>query len=379
MPGSFDFIHVKRHTRGSSNEISFDVLDAARDELDSRNTKSSKAAKPISASKGTYHGVAGTSTLSAIPEVEKRKRQRHNRAVRFRVLVVLIAVAAIVALGFLAYNLQRGKADFSSRYDALVSSVEQTDEQVKIVDGLMSDPFNDDETEKRAKALAEIDAVEKSLDDVAGDIDKTAAYCSDDEDTFALNQLSDTVEGRKQMISTARKAFMLSEEHQQALNESRNAWTMVVNADQQAREATAAANKATTDVSTSAARQLTQEASDMFAQARTTLDNLQKKRQGLVFADEIAYIDMRIEALSYAMATSDALIEGDRDEAVAHNTNYNKLDQEAANKALSLPLMLDERVNEAYSEEKSQLVDEYSEKRASVVALDAGIRAYLKN
>ena len=46
MAGVFDFLHLKRNTKGSSNELSFDVLDAARNDLDSKKRKGSRFVIP---------------------------------------------------------------------------------------------------------------------------------------------------------------------------------------------------------------------------------------------------------------------------------------------------------------------------------------------
>lgn len=378
MPGSFDFIHLKRHTKGSSNEISFDVLDAARNELDSKSTKGSKAPKPVGNWRGSYHGVAGTSTLSAVPEVERRKQTRHRRAVRFRVGVVMLVLAALTAVGFLVYNFQQGRVDFSIRIDALVSSVETIDEDLATIDKLMIDPFSEEEQSERASVIGKSASLEKKLDEVLVGIDEARPYCAGEEDETALNQLSSTVEDRKKMLEAAVAVFKLSEEHQLQLKEAGYAWTEVVKADQQAREATAAANRATTDVSTTSARQLTQEAFDIFANAKAMLETVQARRSGLSFAEEITYIDKRLEALSYALATSDALLEGDREAATSNNDAYNKADQEAALMAADLPLMLDDIVDNAYVEEKESIVEKYGLYRGSVVDADASIRAYLK-
>ena len=75
MAGVFDFLHIKKYTAGSSNELSFDVLEQMSVEADGKAKKkassketlpssSSNGAKTPKASKGSFAGVANTMTLS---------------------------------------------------------------------------------------------------------------------------------------------------------------------------------------------------------------------------------------------------------------------------------------------------------------------------
>ena len=74
MSGHFDFLHVKKNSAGSPNELSFDVLDAARSQLDGKKSRTSRGSLSTSPKQGSYHGVGSGSTLSAVPEVERRKK-----------------------------------------------------------------------------------------------------------------------------------------------------------------------------------------------------------------------------------------------------------------------------------------------------------------
>ena len=72
MAGPFDHLHIKGRTAGTSNELSFDVLDAVRSEPSQKKARSVFIPSGPRQSQGSYTGVAGTSTLSAVPEVERR-------------------------------------------------------------------------------------------------------------------------------------------------------------------------------------------------------------------------------------------------------------------------------------------------------------------
>lgn len=77
MAGVFDFLHLKRNTRGSSNELSFDVLDAARNDLDSKRRRGSHGViatpmtiKPIASDNGS--SKQASQTTGALLGVEAR-------------------------------------------------------------------------------------------------------------------------------------------------------------------------------------------------------------------------------------------------------------------------------------------------------------------
>ena len=379
MPGSFDFLHIKRHTAGSSNELSFDVLDAARSQLDDTSKKSPRAAKTPSASRGSYHGVAGTSTLSAIPEVERRKKLRRARAIRIRVITAIVVVVAVGALGFAGYSFYQSKLDFSDRYHALVSDLSAIDEELIKVDAVMTDPLAASMYEDRAEAKKKLDWIAQKLDAVSDTTEKTIPYAMGDKDAVALTQMDNTIEGRKDMLAAAKSALEVADKFDQELDTSKKAWNKVLNADSTAREATASANNASTDESTESAKQMTQEARDQFVEARVDLEGVAYRHESVDFSAQLEYLDKRIEALDHAIATADALIAGDREQATASNDAYNKADEEAAQLAQELPLLLDDQVRSAFNEEIAPHAKKYNEARDSVSEADADIRAYLSS
>ena len=378
MPNSFDFLHIKRHTAGSSNELSFDVLDAARSQLDGKSQKTSRSAKTPNASKGSYHGVAGTSTLSAIPEVERRKKQRHARAVRVRVLGALIIVIAVGALAFAGYGFYQSRVDFSDRFATLVSSVDKIDESLVEVDEVMGDPLSGEAKEQVTEQLSELDGIAEQLDDMSDDVNRSLAFAMGDADMVALTQLNQAVEGRKNMVSAARAALSVANQYYQEQEVATTAWNNVLNADQLAREATALANSATTDEATEAARQKTLEAYYLLADAKEALEGLGYRHEKVDFSAQLEYLDKRMQALDYAVATSDALIAGDRGSAIANNDAYNAADQEAARLAADLPLLVNDQVKVAFESEIAPAITRYEAFRSDVAEADADVRAYLE-
>ncbi|MBO4351920.1 MAG: hypothetical protein J5818_00315 [Eggerthellaceae bacterium] len=377
MAGSFDFLHIKRHTAGSSNELSFDVLEAASSQLSDKGKKSSRIARTPGISRGSYHGVAGTSTLSAVPEVERRKKARRARAVRIRVFSVLVAIVAVGALGFAGYSFYQSRVDFSERYHSLVSELAAIDEELVKVDAIMVDPLASGTEEARTEAKANLERTAKRLDDVSDATEKTVQYSMGDKDNVALTQLASAIEGRKAMLAAAAGAFGVAEQYDQELGVAKRAWSKVLDADQKACEASASANSASTDEATEAAKQMTQDALDQFADARSELEGVGYRYEGVDFSAQITYLDKRIESLEYAIATADALVAGDRQAATENNDAYNAADEEAVRLAQSLPLLIDEQVKSAFMLEIEPYSKRYNDARADVWVGDADIRAYL--
>lgn len=379
MPGSFDFLHIKSRTAGSSNELSFDVLDAARSQLDDKNQKSSRIAKTPSASKGSYHGVAGTSTLSAVPEVERRKKLRRARAIRVRIMTVLIVLIAVGALSFAGYSFYQSRLDFASRYNDLVDKLSEVDESLVVIDAVMGDPLAAGSEAARADAVAKIDSVAHGLDAVSADTEKTIAYAMGDRDTVALTQMDSAIEGRKKMLSAAKETLSIASQYDKELAAARDAWGDVLSADQMAREATASANSASTDETTEAAKQATQAALDKFVSAKEALEGVHLRHEGIDFSEQEKYLDKRIESLEYAIETSDALIAGDRNWAQSSNDAYNEADEEAALLAEDLPLLVDELVKSSFKKDIAPSLAKYNDARDEVAEFDADIRAYLSS
>ena len=323
--------------------------------------------------------MAGTSTLSAIPEVERRKKLRRARAIRIRVLTVLVIVAALGALGFAGYSFYQSKVDFSDRYNALVSDLSTIDEELVKVDAVMVDPLAANMYEKRVEAKKKLDWIAQKLDAVSDTTEKTIPYAMGDKDTVALTQMGNAIEGRKDMLAAAKSAFESADQFDQELDISKKAWNKVLNADRAAREATASANNASTDESTESAKQMTQEARNQFAEARADLEGVMYRHESVDFSAQLEYLDKRIEALDYAIATADALVAGDRQLATANNDAYNEADEEAAQLAQELPLLIDDQVRSAFEKEIAPHAKSYNEARDYVSDADADIRAYLSS
>ena len=96
------------------------------------------------------------------------------------------------------------------------------------------------------------------------------------------------------------------------------------------------------------------------------------------FAPQEAYLSKRVEALERSVETSEALLAGSRDAAVAANEAYNVADAEAAKLAQDLPPSLGGIVRERFERGMENQKERYQDARARAIDADAVIRQYLK-
>ena len=378
MAGSFDFLHIKKRTAGSSNELSFDVLEHKSAVADGKAARDSKLPKAPKASQGSYQGVAGTTSASVKAEVEKRKKAR--RAHRLRIQAAgIAAIVALVALGiYTAVQVHEGQMNYSARVDALVERLSQADETMARVDAMMEDPFDPDEAEARRAELAKMPQLTTDLNRITLDAQSLAEVAPDDNTAVVVGQIGEASKARTGMLSAAGDAFRLSTEASEQVDRANRVWNDVVGADQAARGAISAANKATTQEATSSSLDMTRNASASFESALSELRDISTV-YGADFSDQEAYLEKRIEALGKAAETSEALLAGDRDRAKDANEAYNVADQEAAALAAELPPSIAEIVQERFDATMEDPLARYSAARDSAVKTDAVIREYLGN
>ena len=378
MAGPFDFLHLKSHTEGSSNELTFDVLEAASRGLDNKKDKDRSAAPTApKSSQGSYRGVGDTSTLSNAPEVTRRKRARRARAARSW-LIAAVAVIALVGTGvFFGYRIHQERVDFNDRFHLLIDRFIEIDRTMVEVDSLMVDPLNSVELVKRSEVSDRFATLNRELNATIAAAHELSSSAQTDQDRAALGEMEKAASARSDMLAAAESAFTLSKHVNQLADSATSAWNDVLEGDNVAREATGLANKASTEDETIVARDKTQQARDVMDGARSMLSQVAKEQPGIDFSSELAYINKRIEALDAAIETSNALLANDRDAARKANDAYNSADGEAASLAGSINTSPAEHVKTAFQSKLEESLQAYSRARETVTSADSSLRAYL--
>ena len=376
MAGIFDNLHVKRHTAGSSNELSFDVLDLKRDEADARAAKSGKAPKMPKASKGSYHGVTGTATLSGQLEVQQRKAARQSHRLRWRIVIAVLCVAAVGGLLYLGMAHKDSQVEFSQRIEGLVSRLMVVDETLSTADEIMLGTLDEESAAMRAEIKKQIPQLSTELNKISVDAQTLKANGMNERDSLIASQVAESAKARVAMLGVIEEGFDLADEAVVQVDRANSLWNEVLGADQLARVAIAQANKATTPEATQEVLDKTRQALDEFKTVLSELQNLEAT-YGMDFSAQKAYLSKKIESLELAASTSEALLAGDREAATKANDAYNEADAEAAALAADLPPSIGGIVQSCFEDKIAACQRRYDDARERTVQADANVREYL--
>ena len=124
-------------------------------------------------------------------------------------------------------------------------------------------------------------------------------------------------------------------------------------------------------------RTKTNAAAAAFTDAQAALEELAATYDDVDLAGLLGYVAKRIEAMGYALASDDAFLAKNKEEAVSQNDAYNRADADAAALAAALPDDVAQLVFEAYEQATDPFFETYSTARSQAGAADAFLRDYL--
>ena len=380
MAGIGDHIHVKKNTAGSSNELSFDVLDAARNDLDTKGRKAPRPQALQKPSKGDYHGVAEKATLSKPAKTEKRKAEGGRRVLP----VVLAIVAGVLVVGGIAFLVTRfgpsyvhETQKFDEEFDAIVDNLIEIDAFMAKVDDVMEDPLSDEVKASSETLLKQIDTFKAAIEGLRADVAHSLESTYSEDKRQALQEVDSAAEARYSMLTAAGGAIKEASKVDAEVEAANKAWASVLEADRAARDATQRANMAYTEEETRAARDQTQDALDQFNSSLAEMQAIVDRHVGINLGNQMAYLNARVEALQHAVKTGDALLAMDRETAQAENDAYNEADARAAELAESLPPTVEDAIRSSYDETIAVYVAKYQSSRDQAISSDAYVRSYM--
>ena len=377
MSEAFDHLHIKSRTAGSSNELSFDVLDAARTDMEGKAAKAPLIGKSAISDKGSYRGISGTTALSRQAEVEKRKKSRKTKRIALWVIVSVALIALVAALLLIGYRQYLEAQDFALRFDSLVDQFSDEDQLISELDDVMAS-FNDDNAmQKRKEAMEAIPDAIAGVEKIKANASSAGPLALTDQDKAALEQIVRSANARVDLLNAASSTLQLVEQREERVSSVMSVWNDIVDCAQAAKQASSLANAALTREETDAALQATEKAHDGLASALDELKSLESGEVALDLSEQKNYVEQKIAALSYAIETGKALLDGDRDRAQTANESYNAADKKAANMAKNLPLSPEQSVQAAYASQLAGKVAVYDELRQKVVDSDNSVREYL--
>lgn len=396
MADGFDFLHLKRRTAGSSNELSFDVLDAASRELDEQAKRRRKrGARGTQGGRNTgMRGVAPiggrstrtvtqrasharTSTYGGADEVKRRKHVRRVKSVRLQVIVALVLMVVLCGCVFVSHRFYQDHLDLTGHIDGLVGRLTQVDESIVVIDGIMRDPTNVTNAEACAQALDAMPQLQRDLNSISDDAQALTFREGAETATETLGDVVAAAETREGLLSAASDAFELAVQVNEEVSVLNDLWMTVLDADHQVRDAAQVANKATTVEETTAARDATAAAQSLFQSVLDRLATLQSPAGELDLEAQSNYLQKRIEALDYALATSDALIALDESAAQRANDAYNEAERDAADLAADLPTAPGDAVLTLYGDQIDEVRAAYKDAREAVSLADTRLRERL--
>ena len=446
--------HIKRHTVGTSNEISFSVLDAAKNELEGdvgkdaaarpsrfghvslftlplRRKKSiatptkerglllssgefASAENPTPASSlGTVDvgspksDVGGPTTVptgaprktaaagsaapagsaaSALParskvrspeeEIALRKARRRLHRMLAATLVVVVGLCLAGAGGWYLYQDHQRHLHKVAQLDEALDLIREADETVVALDGIVANPLDAGSLAQADSVLAKLPAALAQLEEADAAARRVSVDLRESEDKEAANQTVAATGARTALIESGRQIVEQAQRADEAARAVREAWQRVVEADALARDAAALVADTTAEHVT-ASKDKTNAAVGAFADAQAALEALDSAYADVDLAGPLDYVAKRIEAMGYALASDDAFLAKNKEEAVAQNDAYNRADAEAATLAASLPDDVAQLVFDAYDQATGTLFETYSTARSQAGAADAFLRDYL--
>lgn len=425
--------HIKRRTEGTSNELSFSVLDAAKnaqlnggdDELPlvgevslftlsgkksrrkgfykghavmSAFPKNGKRSSGASSDAGAAGGKASTGTSKSSKaakaikpakpvklaktarsfdeEIARRKKRRRFRSLMAILVIVVISVVLVASGTGYLYQAHQNEQSYVQTLSDAIGLLTQTDEVMLDLDEELQDPFESVSEEKLESIRQATQAVTPTLDQ-ANELAKSAsANLTNNEEQDVAGQTVSAIASRKSMISYGLQILEAAYAAKSASQEMMDGWYAVAEADEDARAAASLVEDPTTE-NIQASMEQTQAAIDALNSAAQLISQAQQNYPAVNRDAYISYITKRVEALGYALASDQALLDRNKEEAQAQNDAYNQADAEAAQLALELDEDPTAAYEAAFDQAAQQDFEAFEAARTQAGASDAQIRDYL--
>lgn len=424
--------HIKKHTRGTSNEISFSVLDAAKNALDGDGNDKQKHGpgrialftlpgrhkKPaptptkergLPLSTGDFVSVddsASTSKMGALssaarptsqteksspaplavvpskpkrsPEEEIARRKARRRLSKWLAVavIVVVSIGLLGAGGMYLYRDYQSQQGHVAVLDDALSLVKEADETIQQLDEVVTDPFAEGSEEQRTAIQAQLEAVEQKLQDADEKARAVSLELNGAREKEAANQAVAGIAARFALVEQGQLLMNAATEAQSAAEGVDAAWKTVLEGDDLARQAAQLVTETTAE-NVEASKSKTNEALAAFDEAYAAFLDVQATYPQADLTQFVDYIAKRQESLGYAIASDDAILAKNKEEATAQNNAYNIADAEAATLAKALPDDPSSIVDEAFEDATSDVAKAYSTARLQARSADAFISDYL--
>lgn len=402
-------IHIKSHTKGTSNELSFSVLDAARDSQNKASQETTSVGgvdlftvaghrgKPKGAPKKNESLLYQSDSLAQHHKRAKRTWKSKAAPVssdyapglagtqakrQFFLLKILIAVGVVVLLvllgSFAAQFLKNEvseQAYYQEQLNSAIVAVSETDVAFDALQVLANDLLGshpDEEaiiTDQRAK-------VSETLTSVEAQARQASQNLKNRDDQQAAGNVVASITSRIALWNAGLALIDEAAAAKAAKASMETGWDLTLEGDGLLKNAATEILGATKN-SIETAQNSTMEAKNAFTQAHASFMEVQNIYPAYDARPFVDYTDKRLAACDYAIASNQALLDHDTQVAQEQNDAYNKADSEAVLLADALPRNPVATIDEAFKKNIEQNQKVYQTTLSQTENTDAFIRDYL--
>lgn len=402
-------IHIKSHTKGTSNELSLSVLDAARDVSSKNNAETTSVGgvdlytvpghrgKPKGAPKKNESLLYQSDSLAQHHKRAKRTWKSKAAPVSTtspsgfmgvtakkqvsisKVLLALGCLALVIVVGsFAAKFFQNDALEQAYHREQLnnaITAVSDTDNAFEALQVLANDLLGthpDEEqiiTDQRTK-------VSETLASVEAQAREASQHLKNRDDQQAAGNVVASITSRTALWNAGLALIDEAAAAKAAKTYMDEGWTLALNGDGFLKNAATEILGATKN-SIETAQNSTMAAKSAFEEARTSFMEVQNIYPAYDASQFVTYAEKRITACDQAIASNQALLDHDTQLAQEQNDAYNQTDAEAVLLADELPRNPVSTIDDVFEENIEQNKKIYQTALSQTENTDAFIRDYL--
>lgn len=423
--------HIKGSTLGTSNEISFSVLDAKKQQQETKDSQpkvsalgrvslfslpgkksvssTPKRAEGLHLSTGEFvsgtpveqtpaaqkpgtlltasvstgsSSVGVTSQSKEPPSAETQAKRKRTAKGVFAVagVICLIAAIAVGVYGVVnkAYEDYLNNQSYAEILLSALTSVENADQTLAVLDGSLSNMLSEKSLADMEVASAGMRTAADYLDRAQNLAERALSGMTDSSDIEAAEAALATIEARRSMMTAGQSLIDQSFAANEAIELLKASWEETLSADAEARTAISKVAGAQFLDSTNM--------NSAKAQAQVAISGFENAKAGFEAAAEVfnvsvdaylQYLDLRIEGLRNFEAACAAVLLEDVATASAQMAEYNDKDAQAVRVASGFPQNVASLVEEPFKKAVEPLSKDYAAAAEEASANDSVLRKYL--
>lgn len=333
-----DVGYIKQHTLGSSNEISFSVLDSKINSTgETASTQKAAPTKALSSSPDTVTQPRWTFSSS---EVNARKAQRKRSRLAVIIIAILLACIALSVTGFFAMRAIQHQMNYIEQLDdqtaALNKQLEKLDPYFELVNNAINMPLSSIDAEQQAQLnndlSQQIPNAKSNLENIKHEVERLQQYLLTPSDTEKSNDTLSSINATLNLLELGGPIMEWACKSSSDYALATIYLSDIVESDGLAREAANLANRSTEDTMR-ASMDRSKECVDILNVARNAITDL---RDGSVDAMKeilqpyVNYVSLRIEAQEAAIQADQAYLSVNSAQLISASSTYDQKETEAA-------------------------------------------------